>query len=147
VKAFFDTSVLIATFYANHQYHQPSIDLVSRFKKDDASCGAHSLAEVYASLTGRTGRDRMTGEQAMLFLRDIRDRLTIVSLSAHEYFGVVETSAAEGIAGGAVYDALLGHCALKSKAQTIYTWNTKDFVRLGDEIARRVKTPSIENGS
>lgn len=83
----------------------------------------------------------------MLFLRDTRERLTIVTLGAHEYFTVVEESAALGIAGGAIYDAVLGHCALKSKAETIYTWNAKDFVRLGDAIARRVKTPSIENGS
>jgi predicted nucleic acid-binding protein len=147
VKAFFDTSVLIATFYAHHLHHQPSIDLLLRFKKDEACCGAHSLAEVYGSLTGRSGRDRMNAAQAMLFLRDIRQRLTIVTLSAHEYFSVVEASAAQGIAGGAIYDAVLGHCALKSNAQTIYTWNTKDFLRLGDAIARRVKTPSIQNGS
>lgn len=89
----------------------------------------------------------MNAAQAMLFLRDIRQRLTIVTLSAHEYFSVVEASAAQGIAGGAIYDAVLGHCALKSNAQTIYTWNTKDFLRLGDAIARRVKTPSIQNGS
>jgi predicted nucleic acid-binding protein len=142
VKAFLDTSVLVATFYAHHQHHQPSIDLFLRFKKNDACCGAHSLAEIYASLTGRTGRDRVSGDQAMLFLGDVRERLTVVSLSDREYFKALESSSALGIAGGAIYDAILGHCALKSKAQTIYTWNMKDFLRLGETIAGRVKAPS-----
>ena len=51
-------------------------------------------------------------------------------------------SAGLGIAGGAIYDAILGHCALKAKAQTLYTWNVKDFLRLGTAIADRTKTPS-----
>ena len=142
MKAFFDTSVLIAAFYVHHQFHQPSIDLIARFKKNDACCGAHSLAEIYASLTGRTGSERVSGAEAMLFLGDVLDRLTVVSLDYQEYFKVLEASSALGIAGGGIYDALLGHCALKAKAQTIYTWNTKDFVRLGPTIAGRVKTPA-----
>ena len=142
MRAFFDTSVLIATFYANHQFHQPSIDLFLRFKKHDASCGAHSLAEIYSSLTGRSGRERVSGDQAMLFLENVRERLTIVSLDDQEYFRAIEVSSGLGIAGGVIYDALLAHCALKSKAQTIYTWNTKDFVRLGKPIADRVRTPA-----
>jgi predicted nucleic acid-binding protein len=142
VKAFLDTSVLIATFYAYHQFHQPSIDLFLRFKKNDGSCGAHSLAEIYCSLTGRSGRERVSGDNAMLFLENVRERLTVVSLDAEEYFRTIEASSALGIAGGAIYDALLAHCALKSKAQTIYTWNTKDFVRLGKPIADRVRTPA-----
>jgi hypothetical protein len=47
-----------------------------------------------------------------------------------------------GIAGGAIYDAMLGHCALKATAQTIYPWNTRDFLRLGEVIADSVKSPS-----
>ena len=77
MKAFLDTSVLIATFYAHHQFHQPSIDLFLRFKKNEECCGAHSLAEIYCSLTGRTGRERVSGDEAMLFLGDVREQLTI----------------------------------------------------------------------
>jgi len=142
VKAFLDTSVLVATFYAHHEFHRPSIDLFLRFKKNQTCCGAHSLAEVYSSLTGRTGRDRVSGDEAMLFLGDIRERLTIVSLDVQEYFKAIEASSALGIAGGAIYDALLAHCAIKAKAEVIYTWNAKDFTRLGREIAARVKAPA-----
>ena len=140
MKAFLDTSVLVATFYAHHQFHQPSIDLFLRFKKNEACCGAHSLAEIYSSLTGRS-RERVSGDEAMLFLADARERLAIVSLDREEYFKALEASSALGIAGGAIYDAVLARCAIKAKAQAIYTWNAKDFTRLGPEIARRVKAP------
>jgi predicted nucleic acid-binding protein len=142
VKAFLDTSVLIATFYAHHQFHQPSIDLFLRFKKNEACCGAHSLAEIYSSLSGRAGGERVSADEAMLFLGDVRERLTIVSLDDQEYFRKLEASSAVGIVGGAIYDVLLAHCALKAKVQAIYTWNAKDFTRLGAEIAGRVKAPA-----
>jgi predicted nucleic acid-binding protein len=141
VKAFFDTSILVATFYAHHQFHQPSIKLIARSRKNDGSCGAHSLAEVYSSLTGGTGRERVSGAEALRFIGDLVERLTVVNLTYQEYLKVLEKSSALGIAGGAIYDALLGQCALKAKAQTIYTWNTRDFVRLGSPIAGRVRTP------
>ena len=143
MKAFLDTSVLVATFYADHEHHQPSIDLFLRFGKDGASCGAHSLAEVYATLTGMPGKRRVSGDEALLFLGNIRERLTVVALTGQEYFQTVEASAAGGLASGAVYDAILGHCALKAKAEVIYTWNTKDFLRLSPAIALRVKTPDL----
>lgn len=141
MKAFLDTSVLVATFYADHQHHPPSIDLFLRFGKKDACCSAHSLAEVYATLTGMPAPRRVSGNEALLFLGDIRDRLTLVALNEQEYFRVAEGSGEIGLAGGAIYDAIVGHCALKAKAEVLYTWNTKDFLRLSQAIAGRVKTP------
>jgi len=141
VKAFLDTSVLVATFYADHEHHAPSIDLFLRFGKSAACCGAHSLAEVYAILTGMPGPRRVSGNEALLFLSDIRDRLTLVALDEQEYFQMVEDSGAAGLTGGAIYDAILGHSALKAAAEVIYTWNTKDFLRLPPAIAGRVKNP------
>lgn len=52
MKAFLDTSVLVATFHADQEHHQTSTDLFLRFGKNDACCGAHSFAEVYGPLTG-----------------------------------------------------------------------------------------------
>jgi predicted nucleic acid-binding protein len=141
VKAFLDTSVLVATFYADHEHHPPSIDLFLRFGKKDACCAAHSLSEVYATLTGMPGRRRVSGNEALLFIGDIRERLTLVALDEEEYFQVAEASATSNLAGGAIYDAILGHCALKAGAEVLYTWNTKDFLRLPPDIAGRVKNP------
>lgn len=144
MKAFLDTSVLVATFYGDHEHHDASLDLFLRFGKKDACCGVHSLAEVYAVLTGMPGERRVGGDAAVLFLEDIRENLKLVSLDEHEYFQVLEDTAKRKLAGGAIYDALLGHCALKAEAETLYTWNTKDFLRLPDSIAERVKRPDRE---
>ncbi len=142
MKSFLDTSVLVAAFYTDHPHHQPSFDLLVRCKKSDACCGAHSLPEVYGTLTGmRAAGRRTTGDQALLFIDDIRARLWVVGLDAQEYFQMLQSSAAAGIAGGAIHDAVLGHCALKAGAQALYTWNTKDFQRLPSAIAALVKTP------
>jgi len=141
VKAFLDTSVLVATFYADHEHHQPSIDLFLRFGKHDACCGAHSLAEVYATLTSMPAPRRVSGDQALLFLGNIRDQLTLVALDEHEYVQATDDAAAAGLAGSAIYDAILGGCALKANAEVIYTWNTHDFLRLPQPISGRVSMP------
>ncbi len=141
MKAFLDTSVLVAIFYAQHEHHAASIGLFLRLDRNNACCAAHSLAEVYSVLTGRTGRDRISGDEALLFLGNVRDRLTTVTLNREEYFGAIVASAPLGVAGGGIYDALLAQCALKAEAESIYTWNLKDFQRLGPAIAARVKTP------
>jgi predicted nucleic acid-binding protein len=141
MRAFLDTSVLVAAFYGDHEHHAPSLDLLVRFRKGQACCSTHSLAEVYATITGMPGKWRVGGDAALLFLRDVRERLTLVSLSSSEYFKLLEEAAAGQMAGGAIYDALLGQCALKADAEVLYTWNVKDFVRLAPAIANRVRQP------
>lgn len=141
MKAFLDTSVLVATFYGDHEHHAPSLDIFLRFGKTGACCAVHSLAEVYATLTGMPVKHRVGGDAALLFLQDIRDRLKLVSLDEDEYFRMIEEAAQVNLTGGAIYDALLGQCALKAKAETLYTWNTHDFLRLPQTIAGIVRRP------
>jgi predicted nucleic acid-binding protein len=83
----------------------------------------------------------LSGDQAFLFVQAIRDQLKIISLDAREYYSAMEEAATAGIVGGMIYDMLLARCALKAKAETIYTWNVNHFQRLGPEVARRLKTP------
>lgn len=141
MKAFFDTSVLVPIFYGEHIHHQPSLHLFVRFNRSNASCGAHSLAEVYSTLTRMPGRDRVSPEQAMLFLGNIRERLSVVALTGNEYADALETFSALGIVGGAIYDALLARCAIKAKAEAIYTWNLRHYQQCGAEVARLLRTP------
>jgi len=141
VKAFLDTSVLVQAFYTHYPHHEPSIDLIRRHEKHEIACGAHNLAETYSVLTGMPGKDRVSSAEALLYLADIRDRLTIITLSEQEYFNAIKASSEMGVAGGAIYDALIAHCALKAEAETLYTWNARDFKRLGPPIAARVSMP------
>jgi predicted nucleic acid-binding protein len=77
----------------------------------------------------------------MLFVATIRERLVLITLTDQEYLDAVEQAAEAGLAGGSIYDALIARCALKAKAEVIYTWDVSDFRRLGSEVSRRVKTP------
>jgi predicted nucleic acid-binding protein len=141
MKGFFDTSVLVPLFYRDHVHHSPSQEPFIQFNQSTGCCGAHSLAEVYATLTRMPGKRRISGEQAMLFIGNIRERLSIVALNGEEYADALQASVGRGIIGGAIYDAMLAHCAIKSKAQTIYTWNTRHYMLCGREVAGRLRTP------
>jgi len=141
VKAFFDTSVLVPVFYGDHEHHAASMERFLSFHRKQACCGAHSLAEVYSSLTRMPGKHRISGDQAMLFLGDIRDRLTVIALDDEEYYRTIEEAAGAGVMGGTIYDALLVQCAVKARAEIIYTWNLKHYGQFGAEVARRVRTP------
>jgi len=141
VKAFLDSSVLVATFIGEHQHHERSAQLFLEQRKSTGCTAAHCLAEFYAVLTGIPGKDRASPDETMLFIQEIRERLSTIALDENEYFDVVETAPALGISGGAIYDAVIARCALKAKAQTLYTWNTRHFSRLGVEIASRTREP------
>jgi hypothetical protein len=96
---------------------------------------------MYSVLTRLPGKHRLSGEQVLLFLENIEDRLTTIALDSTEYSSMLREAAIHGIVGGMIYDFLLGRCALKAEAKTIYTWNVEHFRRLGPEIAPRVQTP------
>jgi predicted nucleic acid-binding protein len=87
------------------------------------------------------GKHRISGEQAMLFVGSIRERLSLVALDGEEYSQALRTAASLGIVGGGIYDALLGHCALKAEAKTIYSWNLRHYAQCGREVTRRLRTP------
>lgn len=141
MKGFFDTSVLVPVFYGDHVHHKASLERFIQFKKSTGCCGAHSLAEVYATLTRMPGKHRISAEQAMLFIGSIRERLSIVALNGEEYANALQTSAALGIVGGGIYDAMLAHCAIKANAETIYSWNIRHYQQCGPEVTGRLRTP------
>jgi predicted nucleic acid-binding protein len=141
LKLFFDTSVLIPAFFEDHEHHEASLSVFLRADKKQASCGAHSLAEFYATTTRFPGRHRLSGDQVLLLLENIQEKLTIITLDTREYYGAIKEAAQNGIVGGAVYDLLLARCALKAGAEVMYTWNLRHFRRFGPEVAKRIRTP------
>lgn len=140
MKYFFDSSVLVAVFYADHQHHQPSTKLFLAADKADF-CALRTLGEVYATLTGLPVRPRITAKNGAAVVKQIRDRLTVISLNEQEYVSTLDSVASASIVGGALYDALIAQCALKANAEVLLTWNVRDFVRFGSQIQRIVKTP------
>jgi predicted nucleic acid-binding protein len=141
MREFFDTSVLVATFRGGHVHHVPSLKRFAAAEKRHSACGLHSLAEVYSVMTSLPVKPMIPPEQALLFIEEVRDRLTLVSLSAEEYFVTIQNTASQGFTGGRIYDSLLLACAAKCKAQAVYTWNLKHYQSLVPGLAPRIQTP------
>jgi predicted nucleic acid-binding protein len=140
-KAFFDTSVLLAAFIEDHEHHQPSFRAFVRESKRTACCASHSLAELYATATRLPGRHRLTSDQAMLLVENVAQHLKLIHLEGSEYLQTLKQAAANGIAGGTIYDALLAACAQKGTATVIYTWNVEHFRRVQPSLADAIRTP------
>ena len=141
MREFIDTSVLISAFRANHPQHEASLTVLSAARKKHSASAAHSLAEVYGVMTVLPVRPVIPPEQVVLFIQEIRERCTLVTLDEGEYFETIRSAAERGFVSGRIYDALLLRCAAKVKAETIYTWNLKDFRTLAPELAPRIRTP------
>jgi len=139
LRRFFDSSVLIPVFYADHPQHAASAALFLTARKEDSFCALRTLGEVYTVLTGMPLRPRISGKECIAILRQMRERLTLVSLTHEEYFSAIE-AVSGSVVGGAAYDALIARCAVKAEAEVLLTWNVRDFTRFG-EVAPIVKTP------
>lgn len=141
MRLFFDTSALIPVFLEDHEHHEPSLNVFLRADKKSGWFGVHSLAEIYATVTRLPGKHRLSGDQVLLFLDNLIERMNPIALNPDEYSRVIKSSASRGTVGGAIYDALLAECALKAKADLIYSWNIRHFQQFGPEVVKRLRTP------
>ncbi len=141
MRSFFDTSVLVPAFIEDHEHHEASLAVFLKANKVRDGCSAHSLAEIYATLTRLPGRNRFAGEQVLLVLANIRERLHLVALDGDEYFDAIQSAADLQIAGGTIYDALIARCAIKARADRLYTWNSKHFELFGAAVRKILHRP------
>ena len=141
MREFFDTSVLIAAFWRGHANHEASIQQFAAAEKKHSSCAVHTLAEVYATMTALPVKPLIPPEQVLLFVEEVRKRLSLVSLEPEEYYETIRRAADRGLTSGRIYDALLMSCAARSKAEIIYTWNLKHFHSIAPELAPYIRTP------
>jgi predicted nucleic acid-binding protein len=141
VKAFLDTSVMIAAFLESDHHHHECRALLLRLRPETAACAAHSLAEFYSVLTRLPAPLRLKPEQAWLLLEDVHQRLTPVALTSAEYFREMRRIAQSQIPGGQVYDAFIMAAARKYDADRIYTGNLRHFQSLAPDLADRIVTP------
>jgi predicted nucleic acid-binding protein len=143
VRWFFDSSVLVPALLPDHEHHARSFAAFAAASPRNAGCAAHSLAEVYATLTRYAGKQRLSAEYAVLLVQEIEHRLSMVWLDGDEYAAAVRDIARMGIVGGAVYDGLVAACALKAGAHRLYTWNVRHFNLLGEQIQKLVSLPPV----
>lgn len=125
--------------------HAGSSELVRKCRPDNSSCAAHTLAEVYASLTGMRPPNRFRPEQAMVVVDGFRAKFRCVELTADEVLNTARGIAGLGLMGGIIYDALLLTCARKVNADRIYTWNVRHFQMVAPDLAGRIAEPGQQD--
>ena len=138
---FLDTSVLIAVAHVQHIHHESSRNLWNQCTARDTVVNAHTMAEVYNVLTSMPRGFRLSPRNASAAVDTFLERVTPVALTSEEYVAAIRASSALGIAGGSIYDALHVACARKVDAETIYTWNMRDFQLVAPDLAGRIVRP------
>ncbi len=124
-----DTSVVVAATIQEHEHHQRSLRLMdSMTHKKRAFLASHSLSEAYATLTSAAYKLSPKALEED-FLKRVSSLFTFVSLSHSDYLKSFKRVVSGGFVSGMIYDAIILECALKVKAETLYTWNTKHFLR------------------
>src|SRR5260370_16047545 len=141
MQEFFDTSVLVASFWRGHLHHVPSLKRFAAAEKRSSACGIHSLAEVYSVMTALPVKPMIPPEQALLFVEEVRNRLTLVSLSVEEYFAAIQNAATGAFTAARIYDSLLLPCAANCKAHAAFTWSFRHYQSLAPSLAPRIQTP------
>jgi len=92
--------------YADHPQHTSSTKLFLEAGKGDFGA-LRTLGEVYATLTGLPLRPRITGLEGMRIVKQIGERLTLITLNEQEYLSALEMASSGTIVGAAAYDVLI----------------------------------------
>ncbi|MBI5281963.1 MAG: PIN domain-containing protein [Candidatus Solibacter usitatus] len=141
MRAFLDTTVLVAAFDGNDPRHERAKDVILRGGPKRTFAAVHAMAECYACLTSQPRRPRIQPTQVERFLEDLRKYVFFIELSQEEYLLAMNGAAEKGLTGGIIYDALHVESARKAKAQTIYTYNRRHFMAVAPELAGRIVAP------
>ncbi len=147
MKVLLDTSVLVAAMVEAHPMHREALPWLQRVKAgvNAGVVTAHVLAELYAVLTTLPVQPPISSIVAYyLISHNIVDSCEVVSLTAQDYMDILSHLSKRGIVGGATYDALIMHAALKTNVDHIVTFNERDFRRIYPELADKVISPSSE---
>ncbi len=143
MKALFDTNLLIATAFLNHEWNSIAASQVEKVLDHQiVGCvSAHSIAEFYAVAT-RYPQSPMPALVAQEFLDDTLQHFEIVELDALDYSAVVARVSSLNLLSGAIFDALIAQAALKANVDQLLMFNPKHFSRLGADVARILVIPT-----
>ena len=137
-----DTTVLFAASDAAHQHHERSLELVTCAEPRTAFVAAHSLAELYATLSATPGRKVRRVDQVLQAVAHVARSFAPVTLDLDAYLWVVRHVAGAEARSGQVYDALILKCAERAGVDAVFTWNTVHFMRVAwPGMAERIRTP------
>lgn len=145
MKTFLDTSVLLAGLIDFGPQSAPAQSIMHAVaEKSVAEPGTawHCCLEVYSVATRLPPEFRLTPADACRLIGDeLLSRLAVHDLPPGEHQGFLRTAAADGIAGGRVYDAHIAEIARAAGARVVVTDNRRHFIA-ALRHGLRVETPA-----
>ena len=106
-----DTSVVVAGFASWHEGHRATAAVLARKPR----VPAHVLVEAYSVLTRLPPPHRAPPDLVATFLAERFPDAPLV-LPAHAHLDLLDAAVRAGLAGGAIYDALIAATAKYAKA-------------------------------
>jgi predicted nucleic acid-binding protein len=143
MKVLLDTFVLISAMLSDHVQHAHSQPWLVQAKAGafDVVVSGHSLAELYSVLTRLLTTPRITAAEALQLIQENVASRTVVTRSAQDYVKLIEDLAQLGVAGGAVYDAVIAKAGELAGVDLLLTLNVSHFQRVWPSGASRVVSP------
>lgn len=133
MKLCFETSVLVAALVQAHPHHGLAFPRLRSVHAGEVA-GAittHALAELFATLTALPLKPKIPpGEVRRLLNRDIDAHFEVIPLTADSYAEALDLTVRQGLASGAIYDALHLTGARSAGCDHLLTLNLKHFQAL-----------------
>lgn len=112
-----DTSVLIAGFDSTHPFFSHAEQALADVKRAGRLV-AHTIAETFAVLSAPAGPYPALPRDVVAYLEQFLEREPI-GIAPAAYPGAVAELSSAGVAGGAVYDGLIGLSAQRHGAELV----------------------------
>jgi predicted nucleic acid-binding protein len=132
VTVFFDTSVLLAGLVYFGPQSAPAQSLMHALAErrlTSAATAWHCCLEFFSVSTRLPPEFRLTPADAVLLLeKEILARLQVFDLPAADRLRLLQTAAADGTAGGRIYDAHIAEIARAAGATVVVTDNRRHFI-------------------
>jgi predicted nucleic acid-binding protein len=135
--------VLIAAFVESYPKHKSALSFLTKAKNKEFELfvSSHTILEIYSVLTSAPFKPKITPQIVnRLIENNVKEIAKTIYLTDEDYFKIVENMSNSNFSGGLVYDAIIVECALKAKVDEILTLNSKDFLRLTNELPIIVRT-------
>ena len=130
-----DSSCIVAAVLSWLAHHDAAFGEIERRLEagEGMVVAAHSLVESYAVLTRLPRPHRVSPSTAWTIIEDSFASAELVALDPATYLELLRESAAGGVAGGQVYDAIIAACARAARVDSLLTLNARHFQRLAQQ--------------
>lgn len=113
-----DTSVLIAGFVPNHEFHNAA-EIALAEVRGNGCLIAHTMAETFSVLSASGGVYRVEPNAVAAYLQQFLEDSPPIQPLPTAYHEALDLLADAGRAGGAIYDALIALAAREAGAELV----------------------------